>query len=275
MKDKTLGEIKSASFLTPTAYDKPSFLAGLVVGGILTQYEKAYVENKRRAALSLGDYLWRLSKRWEQAGNDDNAVVKAASEVKFKLIDLKSASASLNVVNMETDYNRLLPDIQRALDRNAYPGARRLALRKLFPQREEQILKWDEESLAAYEIALWVVAEKYDCKPSTLKRLLSQAKKLNIEEKLRRLWLQQFNVRDPLPPTQLDRFPDYFVGRLLPWILSLKRLASPPFASPAPLAPGLPDPNLLQFRASPRRLPLNPDPLSEFIALAPHTLLAK
>ena len=95
MEGKMIEDFKSAPLFTLTDCDKRSFLIGLVVGGILKQYEKAYVENKRRAALSLGDYLWRLSKRWEQAGNDDNAVVKAASEVKFKLIDLKSASASM------------------------------------------------------------------------------------------------------------------------------------------------------------------------------------
>ena len=226
------------SFLTPAAYDKRSILVGILLGTILKEYDKAYTQNKRRAALSLGDYLWRFFKRLGQTGGDDNVVVRIAGEVKFRLIDLKKAKTSLAVIDMETDYNCLLPEIQRAFDRSASPGAKCLALNKMFPQLEQQIIKWDEESLPPYGIARRVVAEKYNCSPSTLGRLVSQAKNLSIEERQRRLWLQRFNVSTPAPPTQLANFPDYFVHQLLPLIPALKDMVSPSSTSsslPAPL----------------------------------------
>jgi len=118
---------------------------------------------------------------------------------------------------MERDYNELRGKIRHALDRTSSPGARRSGLFKIFPKTEQsKILKWEEESLSPSEIALRFVSEKYNCTPPTLRRLLSQAKKLTPEERGRRQWLQQFNVSDPASPAVLDRVPDYFLSRLLP-----------------------------------------------------------
>ena len=217
----------------------------MLLGTIWKEYDKAYTQDKRRAALSLGDYLWRLSKRWGQTGGDGNDVVRIAGEVKFRLFDLKKAKTSLAVIDMETDYNRLLPKIQCAFDRSAFPGARRLALKKLFPQREQQILEWDKESLPAHEITRRAVAEIHNCSPSTLKRYLSQAKKLSTEERQRRLWLQRFNVSNPAPPTQLVNFPDYFVDQLLPLIPALKDMVSPSSTTPSLPAPPMGFPHAL------------------------------
>lgn len=223
----------TASFLIPTAYSKPSFLVGLVVGRIWTEYYKAYIQNKRRAALSLGDCFWRLSCEWRKASSDGD-LLRAATRVRFKPIDLKKARASLAVVAMEADYDKLLGEIQRAFDRSASPAAKRLKLFRIFPKREHsEILGWDEESLSPSDIALKVVAEKYDCKPTTLRRLLSQAKTLSLEERLRRQWLQQFNVEDPAPPMKPEKFTDYFLFRLLPWVPRLKDTLQLPL-SPIP-----------------------------------------
>ena len=98
--------------VTARNFHAGSFLVGLAVGRIWSEYNKACNLDKRKANLSLGDYLWRLSIGWREVRSDEEAV-SVASKTRFKLIDLKTTKLTLDVPKMERKYDALLPVIQR------------------------------------------------------------------------------------------------------------------------------------------------------------------
>lgn len=190
-----------------------SFILGFSLGWALADYNRAYIDEPRRAFLSLGDFLWRYCRQFTGVVSSQNPV-RPPTEIRFKLMDLKKAQASLDVTAMESDYSEFLKKIQDAYRKAPDIAARKLALREIFPKaKHSEIFEWG--SMPRSNVALWVVATKHRCQPSTLKRLLSQAKKLTAEERLRRAWLQQFNRMPPSPvrPSDLaQHFPEILLA---------------------------------------------------------------
>jgi len=224
-------------FLTTDNFHAESFLVGLIVGRIWNEYSKAYTNNKRRANLSLGDFFFRLSEAWSKAHSNEDAVI-IASRTRFKLIDLRTAKVELDLIKIEEEYGNFLPTIQRILRRdNLSPGAKRLALAKCLPKVEHsQIVKWEQEARTPAEIACELVAGRHGYRPSTLRRLLSQAKKFNVGAMRRGWWLQQFNnASDPFPLADIQRLTSFFKNNLLPLIPAVTGISSDPsIQSPDP-----------------------------------------
>jgi hypothetical protein len=200
------------NFLTTEEFHPASFLVGVVVGKIVGAYERAYLDNKKGANLSLGDYFFRLSEAWKAAYTNEEAV-QIANRTPFKLIDLKKAQASLDLVAMRKEYEAILSPVERISRRNDLsPGARRMALAKSLPKvPHSQILAWEEEQRTPANIAREIVAAEHGYRPSTLKRLLSQAKHFDEKEMLRRGWLERFNHSlNPFPLADIYRMTLFF-----------------------------------------------------------------
>lgn len=180
--------------LTTDNFHAGSFLVGMAVGRIWNEYHGACNLNRRKANLSLGDYLFRLSQAWKNARTDEDAV-RIASETRFKYVDLKKAKVQMAVVQIEREYQEILPRIQRIMQRhNLTPGQKKLSLADLFPKsNHSEIAHWVDEGCSPATIATNVLATKHSCRSTTLKRQLSQVKKLSLAERTRREWLQYFN----------------------------------------------------------------------------------
>ena len=212
------------------SYDRRSFLLALPVGKIWSDYNRAFTDNPRRAFLSLGDYLWRLRQAWMKA-RDLEEQVRVATEVQFKLVDLKKAKTDLDLDAIKKEYDLIRNELRPVFSRDCTPAERRLALYKIIPKEKHSMI-WEYDGLGkSSEIAMRVVAEKHGYKPSTLKRLFSQSKKFSIEEFHRRAWLQQFNVASPPPPLTPAELPNYFLNVLLPALPSMQH---DPHSSPIP-----------------------------------------
>jgi hypothetical protein len=195
-------------------YERSSLVLGFALGRILAEYGKAYIDNPRRAFLSLGDYLWRLMLAWgNTAGTEER--MKIATGLRFKLVDLRGAKASLDLIAMQCEEAALREKLRPLFLRDRSPGERRFGLADLFPKHNHSTIQ-EYEDLTPPEIALREVARRHGYQPSTLRRRLSQTKRLNDLELRRRNWLQQFNISKPPSPIRLDNFPQYFLNEVLP-----------------------------------------------------------
>lgn len=185
-------------YITRESFHQRSFLVGLAIGGIWNKYKKACLVNRRRASLSLGDFLLRLSERWQKARSDEDEL-KIAIETRFFLVNFKSFKAKSALIEMADEYDNLLGGFQRFINRDNLPadnkkGALFYEAAKIFPEvKQSDVSRWYDDGMTSVEIAQAIIALKYGVKTSTLKRRLRKAKTLPAVERLRRAWLQSYN----------------------------------------------------------------------------------
>jgi hypothetical protein len=221
-------------YVTQETFHEGSFLVGLAIGRIWNEYKKASLINNRKANLSLGDFLWRLSQGWQKARSNENEL-RTAIETRFVLINLKSTRAKFAVIEMEEEYDRLLRGLQRFMKRdNLPPGNKKRALFqeavKVFPKvKESDAVQWHDEGMTSAEIARTVVGLKYGIKPSTLKRLLSRVKRLTAEERSRRAWLQSYNKdSEPMLFKDVQTLSRFVRQYFLTTVLAIRGISAKP-----------------------------------------------
>jgi hypothetical protein len=223
-------------YVTQETFHQGSFSVGLAIGGIWNEYKKASLINKRKANISLGDFLWRLSQGWQKARSNEDEL-RTAIETRFVLINLRSTKAKFAVIEMEKEYDRLLHGFKRFIKRdNLPPGNKKRALfheaAKVFPQvKESDAVQWYDDGMTSAEIARTVLGLKYGVKPSTLKRLLSQVKMLTTEERSRRAWLQSYNNEsDPILFKDVQTLSAFVRQYFLTTVLALRGISAKSFA---------------------------------------------
>lgn len=204
----------------------------MAIGRIWNEYKKASLINKRKANLSLGYFLWRCSQGWQKARSNEDEL-KTAIETRFVLINLRSTKAKFVVIEMEEEYDSLLHSFRRFMRRdNLPPGNKRRALFheavKVFPQlKESAAVRWYDDGMTSAEIARTVVGLKYGVKSSTLKRLLSQVKRLTADERSRRTWLQSYNNdSDPILFKDVQTLSAFVRQYFLTTVLALRGVSA-------------------------------------------------
>ena len=185
-------------YVNRESFNRGSFLVGLAIGRIWNHYRKASQVDKRKANLSLGDFLWRLNEGWQKARNGEDDL-KVAIETRFTLIKTGTLKTQLAVIEMADDFDSLLRGFQRFMNRdNLLPDNKKGALfhegAKIFPQLQHaDIVHWYDAGMTPVDIAQAMIALKYGIKTSSLKRLLTRAKTLSEMERSRHAWLQSYN----------------------------------------------------------------------------------